>query len=170
MAKYPELAEEFSSRYASALKVMDHSHIIIDNPALSLPSEIGNKLEITTYLSTFPNISSMRLFITDITTHHLDNTIKYMDLLDAGIKQIPSAKVNTQCLAVNMTPPGWNISNLPNFSVKMSQGKLSCGFTLPFKDELFQFSGTMEDLPRLSQIEMLANNIVQKKFNFKIFK
>ncbi|MCG3108322.1 Iron-sulfur cluster carrier protein [Metallosphaera sp. J1] len=163
LIKYPELGEEYSSRYASILKTTNHSHIIIDNPALSLPSDVGNKLEMATYLSMFPGSSSLRLLITDITVHHLDNTLKYIGLLDAGIKQIPSANVQMQYLAINMAPPDWDIKSLHNLSTKMAQGRISNVFVFPFKEELFQFSGTSEDLPRFSQIETLAKNVIQKR-------
>ncbi|BCS93795.1 MAG: hypothetical protein MjAS7_2403 [Metallosphaera javensis (ex Sakai et al. 2022)] len=43
-----------------------------------------------------------------------------------------------------------------DLSTKMAQGRISNVFVFPFKEELFQFSGTSEYLPRFSQIETLA--------------
>ncbi|BBL47450.1 AAA family ATPase [Metallosphaera sedula] len=157
-----KLTRELTESYTLMLKSIEHSYMILDNPALSLPNEIGNMLETTSYLSLYPGTRSLRVMVSDITTHHFENTLKYIEALNLGSREIPLANVVGQFLVINMAPPGWNYRvELPNLVTEVKRGKFLGAYILPFSDDLFQFSGQIDDMPRIKQVEILANHVLK---------
>lgn len=136
-------------------------YVVLDNAALTFPTDEGVRLEMETYLQHFPSEPSLRLFVSDPSTQGINSTLNYIEFVNSyGITSGVHANVSGQVLAINMVPPGSNLELLLNaLRDAMKRVKISLGVVIPFMDNLFQYSNDLEEMPLPPQIRDLARAI-----------
>lgn len=161
--KNRSLMEQFSLLYKKFLLYRKYDYYIIDNPPMITSNSEVVKHELQVFYSVFETAKNLRIYITNYSENSIQNTIDYF-------KNIES----------NTTYPGMPLSfiiNLvPNTCDELQRAKsklekivssinINFGLVIPLNEKLINFSGSIVEMPVPEEINELARNIIDKKFN-----
>lgn len=153
--KNPVLSNKVEELYSQILK-NNFDFYVVDNPSLVDFNDEIVRHELSIFLKNFPNDKILRIYVTDPSEPSIKATIDY-------IKKIESQNNvgNGYGLIINLVPPYPEELDKSKRDLKeaLEETKLNTGFVLPFIENLFQFTGKMEDLEIPEEIKLLARQL-----------
>ncbi|AWR99208.1 AAA family ATPase [Metallosphaera hakonensis JCM 8857 = DSM 7519] len=148
--------ELFARLYGEVLR-LGHDVVILDNKSSTFPWSEEISLELMTYLKMFPGTPSFRIFITDPFIFNIENTISFARRLnDKKTGGSLPMKVIEQIMLINMVP-FTKLEEIRNLTV--GRDLFASVKLIPYFDQLFEFTGSVDKLPRLQEIKDIADEI-----------
>ncbi len=154
MFKDKSLLKKFQDAYLEVLS-FPHEYTILDNYPLSSPTDKEVALEREAYsLKYYDQCYDIK--VTDSNNFDVNQTIEY------AMYQKTSDSCRTFALVINMIPSKsrkqYFEDDMTNLLDKIGA---NVGILVPFIEDLFQYSGPIKNIPRLSQFSKLAEMIVK---------
>ncbi|BCS92485.1 hypothetical protein [Metallosphaera javensis (ex Sakai et al. 2022)] len=95
------------------------------------------------YLTKYPHTQSYWVYVSDSLDVNLKMTLDYDDYLWS--KWSKNLNVKGRSLVINMVPPDYKLPNL-------DLSRFNVVIQIPFMEELFEYSGRIEELPVVSSL------------------
>ncbi|BAB66006.1 ParA family protein [Sulfurisphaera tokodaii] len=144
--------EIMEKSYAELVKRKKYDFFIIDNPPyVTMKSEVVEH-ELSMFRKIFPNEEIYRVYLSTGLLEDVEITKKYIDETEA---EAPGKALG---IIVNMV-----VDKEKGIEVLKSlyDNRFLVGVIIPFIDELFQFQGSIEDLPVIPQIKNFVDSILK---------
>ncbi|QCO31053.1 hypothetical protein DFR88_11605 [Metallosphaera sedula] len=146
---------QFQKAYLSAISI-PHDYSIIDNFPLSSSMDEESRLEREIYTNVRNDIC-YSILVTDSSDFDLNETLVYSTYL---------RKNNDPCvpfaLVTNMIPSSRKQALEKRIIELMNRINTHIGILIPFIDDLFEYNGPINGMPRLSQLAELAKIVVNE--------
>jgi len=151
-----ELRRELRLKYTRILSRKKFDYVIVDNPPLVHPRDEAVKHELDLFRDVYPDMPIRRIYVTDPLKYNLEETIDYLRVVES----LSQGGERPMALVINMVPPPLSVGP---FSEVINEAKLidsKMGIVVvPFVEQLFQYSGEIDCIPRLEQIRRFATAI-----------
>ncbi|MCH1771912.1 MULTISPECIES: P-loop NTPase [Metallosphaera] len=138
--------------YNEFLTRRKYSYFIVDNAPMVMPNDEISIYEHMQFRSLFPTIPLKYLIISDSLTQTIEDNLRYA-------KAIESQETQILGFIINMIKPQDLKSHEDIIRKVINELKCRIGVLMPFNEELFQFSGSIEDFPVPQQMKELAKRI-----------
>ncbi|AWR99016.1 P-loop NTPase [Metallosphaera hakonensis] len=150
-----DIGSQIREKYDEIIS-LPHDHVIYDNRGMVEPGELEYSLEIGIYLRKFPHTKSYWVFVSDSLKMNIEMTLDYDQYI--WNRWAKNMNVVGRSLVINMVPPNYAIP----YEEIGGLSRYDSVTTVPFMDELFEFTGKIESMPSLSSLEPLAKAIESK--------
>jgi MinD-like ATPase involved in chromosome partitioning or flagellar assembly len=149
------LREEVIEAYSSIIS-RGYDFVILDNRPLANPQEEEAGIEWEAFRDTKQE-ESYRIYVTDASEFDIEDTIRYHEWLDKD----PRDNTFPLTLVFNMIPGKERIEEMRSkIKVVMKRMSVRIGVLIPFIEELFEYSGSLDGMPRLEQAGKLAQRLL----------
>ncbi|BCS93184.1 tyrosine-protein kinase family protein [Metallosphaera javensis (ex Sakai et al. 2022)] len=138
--------------YNEFLARKKYSYFIVDNAPMVMPNDEINRYEHMQFKSLFPDIPIKYLVVSDSLAQTIEDNVKYAKVLSSLNQEILS-------FIINMIRPQDLLSYENIVRRVMTELRCGIGVLIPFNEELFQFSGDIEEFPVPQQVKELAKRI-----------
>ncbi|ABP94581.1 MULTISPECIES: nucleotide-binding protein [Metallosphaera] len=143
-----DIATKVREKYREVIS-LPHDYVVYDNRGMIEPSEIEFSLEIGMYLSKYPHTHSYWVYVSDSLEVNLKMTLDYDDYLWS--KWSKNLNVKGRSLVINMVPPNYKLP-------KLDLTRFNTVVQVPFMEELFEYSGKIEDLPVINSMSSIVSS------------